>query len=69
MRWFVGFYPKYCTEKENPAGLKLPKDMTFVHHFPPNYFGADYFDDEECFPQGPWSNEPPSVNWETGLGL
>jgi hypothetical protein len=51
------------------TGLKLPKDMTFAHHLPPNYFEADYFDDEEYFPQGPWSNESPSANWETGLGL
>jgi len=46
------------------TGLKLPKDMTAVHHLPPNYFGADYFDNEEYFPQGPWSAEPPSVNWD-----
>jgi hypothetical protein len=54
---------------KDQAGLKLPKDMTPVHHFPPTFFGTDYFDNEEYFPQGPWSNEPPSVNWETGLGL
>jgi hypothetical protein len=51
------------------TGLKPPKDMTIVHHLSPNHFGAGYFDMEEYFPQGPWSNEPPSVNWETGLGL
>jgi hypothetical protein len=46
------------------TGLKLPKDMTPVHHFPPTFFEADYFDNEEYFPQGPWSAEPPSVNWD-----
>jgi hypothetical protein len=51
------------------TGLKLPKDMTFVHHLSPNYFGSGYFDMDEYFPQGPWLNELPSVNWETGLGL
>jgi hypothetical protein len=51
------------------TGLRLPKDMTPAHHFPSTFFGADYFDNEEYFPQGPWSNEPLSVNWETGLGL
>lgn len=51
------------------TGLRFPKDMIPLHHFPPTYFGADYFDNEEYFPQGPWSAEPPSVNWETGLGL
>ena len=51
------------------TGIKIPKDMTPLHHFPPNYFYKEYFDDKEYFPQGPWSQEPPAVNWETGLGL
>jgi len=51
------------------TGLKLPKDMTVAHHLPPNYFGKDYFSNPDYFPQGPWSNEPISVNWETGLGI
>jgi hypothetical protein len=46
------------------TGLKLPKDMTLVHHLPPTFFGADYFDNEEYFPQGPWSSEPAAVNWD-----
>jgi hypothetical protein len=54
---------------KDQTGLKLPKDMTPVHHFSPAFFGADYFDNEEYFPQGPWSNEPPSVNWEISLGI
>jgi hypothetical protein len=52
------------------TGLRLPKDATPLHHLPPIFFNSpDYFDNEEYFPQGPWSNEPPSVNWETGRGL
>ena len=54
---------------KDQTGLRLPKDMIPVHHFLPTFFEANYFDNEEYFPQGPWSNEPPSVNWETGLGL
>jgi len=51
------------------TGLKLPKDMTPTHHLPPTFFGKDYFSNPHYFPQGPWSNEPISVNWETGLGI
>jgi hypothetical protein len=50
-------------------GIKPPKDMSLFHYLPPNYFFAEHFDSLEAFPQGPWSNEPLSVNWGTGLGL
>jgi hypothetical protein len=50
-------------------GIKPPKDMSLFHYLPPNYYLKEEFDSLEIFPQGPWSNEPLSVNWETGLGL
>jgi hypothetical protein len=49
---------------KDQTGLRLPKDMTPVHHLPPTFFGANYFDNEEYFPQGPWSTEPASANWD-----
>jgi len=49
---------------KDQTGLRLPKDMTPVHHLPPTFFGAGYFDNEEYFPQGPWSAELVSVNWD-----
>jgi hypothetical protein len=55
---------------KDQTGIRLPKDMTPVHHLGVTFFGTPrYFDNEEYFPQGPWSSEPPSVNWEVNLGF